>query len=287
MGWVKLSDDFYDNPKLARAGAAALLWVTGIAWSNRNLTDGFIPDVQVTRLGGTEEQAERLVALNLWEWEAERDGYRIHDYLEYQPTAERVRAKRAAENERWQRRSGSSSAPTPPRSGRGVDVDSAPPPLVPNPNPNPNPNPSNTNTPPESDRTTDLVLVGTAPPVPPVRAEPGAVRAVFQSWQEATGHHRAVLDGKRDRLIRQRLRQFPLADLEDAVRGWRQSPYHRGENPSGTVYDSLELLLRDAEHVEKFRDLERDGPALRPSSRPKGFAGIDEAALLMQTRGLM
>ena len=80
-----------------------------------------------------------------------------------------------------------------------------------------------------------------------------------------------MFDAKRQRIIRRALKTHPVADLLDAVQGWQHSPHHRGENDSGTVYNDLGLLLRDAEHIEKFRDLERGigrpRPALRAVSR--------------------
>ena len=91
------------------------------------------------------------------------------------------------------------------------------------------------------------------------RAAAADVHTVFEAWIESTGRtSRTVLDAKRRRLIEQRLADFPVADLLDAVRGWRHSPHHRGENEQRTVYNDLGLLLRDAANVERFRDLERD-----------------------------
>jgi hypothetical protein len=84
--------------------------------------------------------------------------------------------------------------------------------------------------------------------------------AIFQAWQEAARKPRARLDDKRRRIIRNALRHYPVADLVDAVRGWRHSPHHCGQNDQRTVYNDLELLLRDSAHIERFRDLERDGP---------------------------
>ena len=84
--------------------------------------------------------------------------------------------------------------------------------------------------------------------------------AVFQAWQDAARKPRARLDDKRRRLIKAALKHYPAADLIDAVRGWRHSSHHCGQNDTGTVYNDLELLLRDSAHIEKFRDLERDGP---------------------------
>lgn len=108
MAWVKLDDHFDDHPKVVRAGPLGMaLFVAGLCYCNRNLTDGFIPVAQVPRLinldglyvkasgkdGSTERPdpyqiAEWLVECRLWEHA--HGGYRIHDYLKYQPSREEV-----------------------------------------------------------------------------------------------------------------------------------------------------------------------------------------------------
>lgn len=89
--------------------------------------------------------------------------------------------------------------------------------------------------------------------------EPAAdCRTVFDAWVESTNRTaRTQLDAKRRRLITNALKSYPLEDVLDAVTGWECSPYHRGKNTQRTVYNDLGLLLRDAEHIEKFRDLRR------------------------------
>lgn len=96
-------------------------------------------------------------------------------------------------------------------------------------------------------------------PTPPTPSPAGPVETVFNAWVESTGRTgRTRLDSKRRSRIRGRLREgFPVEDLVDAVRGWKHSPFHRGENETGTLYTELDVLLRDAQQVEKFRDLER------------------------------
>jgi hypothetical protein len=84
--------------------------------------------------------------------------------------------------------------------------------------------------------------------------------AVFRAWQDSTGKARAQLDPKRRRKIQVALKAYPLADVLDAVQGWKHSPHHCGANDQATVYNELTLLLRDAEHIERFRDLWRRGP---------------------------
>lgn len=98
MAWVKLDDGFTDHPKIDRAGPlAGWLYVCGLTYSARHLTDGFIPEGMVVRLSAiTKPQTavEALVAAGLWEPIA--GGYQIHDYLTYNPSAEKVRAERDA-----------------------------------------------------------------------------------------------------------------------------------------------------------------------------------------------
>ena len=98
MPWVRIADDFPDHPKVVRAGVeAAWLYVCGLAYSNRYATDGLIPSVQVRRLADVADAtrlADRLVEVGLWERAA--DGYQIHDYGEYQPSADDIKRERDA-----------------------------------------------------------------------------------------------------------------------------------------------------------------------------------------------
>ncbi len=87
------------------------------------------------------------------------------------------------------------------------------------------------------------------------------VRLVFDTWVEATGKHttRTKMDDKRRRLISRALKNHPIEDVLDAVVGWRSDPFYRGENDRGKAFNDLSLLLRDAEHIERFCDLARTG----------------------------
>jgi hypothetical protein len=102
MPWVKVDDAFADHPKVVQAGPlAAWLYVAGLCYCGRLLTDGFIPRGQVRKLAdvpGALKLAARLVEVGLWE--EYPDGYRVHDYLDYNPSREQVAADRAATRER-------------------------------------------------------------------------------------------------------------------------------------------------------------------------------------------
>lgn len=96
MAWVRLADDFADHPKIVAAGPlAGWLWLCGIAYCNRYLTDGFVPAAQVKRLADVDDPASLAVRLlDVGLWERAPGGYRVHDYAGYQPSAEAVKAER-------------------------------------------------------------------------------------------------------------------------------------------------------------------------------------------------
>jgi len=79
---------------------------------------------------------------------------------------------------------------------------------------------------------------------------------VFRYWQEVMSHPKAKLDRKRRQKIRDRLADgYSTDDLMQAIDGCKRSPHHMGDNDRGTVYDDIELICRDAPHVDKFLKL--------------------------------
>jgi hypothetical protein len=101
MPWVKLDDGFMEHPKVVAAGGhATLLFVAGLCYCARNLTDGKIPAAMVPRLTDLTapmKLARKLVVVGLWE-EIE-GGYLVHDWLDWNPSAAETLAKRAAASE--------------------------------------------------------------------------------------------------------------------------------------------------------------------------------------------
>ena len=59
-----------------------------------------------------------------------------------------------------------------------------------------------------------------------------------------------MLDAKRIKVIAAALEMYSEADLCRAIDGYRHSPLHMGDNQAVTVYDDIELFLRDAKHIE-------------------------------------
>ncbi len=87
------------------------------------------------------------------------------------------------------------------------------------------------------------------------------VKTVFKTWQGVLNHPRSKLDDKRIAKIKQALKNYTADDLTKAFRGCAVSPYHMGDNDRSTKYDDITLILRDAEHVERFMGYDDDPPS--------------------------
>lgn len=107
MPWVRLDEHFPEHRKiLAVGGDAAWLHVCALAYAARNLTDGHIPAAALTRLSDRRNPstlASRLVDVGIWHPSPDGDGWQIHDFLDYQPSAAKVRETRDAAAERQRR----------------------------------------------------------------------------------------------------------------------------------------------------------------------------------------
>jgi len=117
MPWFRLDDRFHSHPKVIAAGNEAIgLFTRCGTYAAEHLTDGFIPE-HVVLLYGSPALAETLVRAKLWR--RARGGWRIPDYLEYNPSREDVERERAAARERMRRnRSETSGSPVENGSGR-------------------------------------------------------------------------------------------------------------------------------------------------------------------------
>lgn len=111
--WFKVDDSFFSNPKTAMlSDGATALWLRSGSWSAQQLTDGFIPSRMVPMFRGSDDSVRELCDVGLWERDDERDGYRFHDWSDYQPDGEEVDALRRKRREagkrgadrRWKRK---------------------------------------------------------------------------------------------------------------------------------------------------------------------------------------
>jgi hypothetical protein len=160
MTWVRIEDTLPKHPKILAAGPlAAWLHVAGLCYSASQLTDGFIPAAAIRTLvdfhalrddqrtlwvvgeGDIDAQnfAERLVEVGLWEEVAKRGrrtGYRIHDYLDFNPSRRDVLERRAQDRARKQGDGRASGRARSARNPSGIQADSA---RIPEPRPIPSP----------------------------------------------------------------------------------------------------------------------------------------------------
>jgi len=97
-----------------------------------------------------------------------------------------------------------------------------------------------------------------------LRIPPAYIEQVFDAWKQAAGHPRAQLTQARQALIARAIADFGVNGACEAVQGWRYDAFYNGQR--GRVRNQLGLLLRDAQHIERFRDLYRRH--LVPSSQP-------------------
>lgn len=242
MPWVRIDDHFDEHPKLAAAGPLGLaLWVTGLAYCNRNLTDGFIPRTVAHRLiheDGIDSATviARVVSCGLWE-DAE-GGYRVHDYADYQPSKEEVlrdreqgaeRVRRHRENKRASSMEGNatSNADVTPlltdmkRSSNNPPVPNP----VPVPNPTPNPKPEE-NTPRARAKAATAVAVVDSPQavVSGFLEELGTPEdGVSPAWKsEQRGHAKRLIEQGFGVDKVRRCTRFMLSET------WRTSPFDLG-----------------------------------------------------------
>lgn len=93
-------------------------------------------------------------------------------------------------------------------------------------------------------------------------AVPTDVTAVFDHWRKTHNHPQSALGEKRVKVIRVALRSYSAEQLCRAIDGYKKSPHHMGQNDRKTVYDDIELFLRDEKHIDAGLKLaEPPGPS--------------------------
>lgn len=105
MSWAKFDDQYPDHPKIVEVGPLGLaLHAAATCYCARYLTNGFVPTAMMNRLVSfdgisinnnavtNKEITDKLIQVGLIE--IVPGGYLVHDYLEYNPPAEQVKAER-------------------------------------------------------------------------------------------------------------------------------------------------------------------------------------------------
>ena len=110
-----------------------------------------------------------------------------------------------------------------------------------------------------------------------VKAKPLAdsetIAGIFGYWQKTMDKPRAKLDDKRRRSIRRALTcGYSPRDLCRAIQGCSLTPHNMGQNERGEKYVGLELILRNADQIDRFM--------ANASAPPVSTVGMSKSALV-------
>lgn len=141
MPWVRFDDAFPVHRKVdGLSDTAFRLHVSAIFWCARNLTDGAVPEEDLelvtARVRAPARFATELVRRGLWHEAghecdsphcppAVKSGWVIHDYLEFQPSKEKVAVQRVAKAERqarWLAKQAGRRGADPPENGHDSPI---------------------------------------------------------------------------------------------------------------------------------------------------------------------
>lgn len=262
MSWVKLDDQARQHRKLLAVGpTAAWLWVCGLMYCNaQKARDGFIPTAAVQVLYPIptwKKEVPKLVAAGLWE--AIDGGFVVHDYHDYQPTAEQaaeVSETKAAAGRLGGLRSGDSrrrraqadtEAPLEADAKHAASVSEADAKqdasLLPKPVPS-RPDPDQEDQDPHSPQGGQVGLTGITPPAEKAAksAKPDRVRDLFDRFTAIRKRHKPQSRGvslkpeERKRAESLLASGYTVEDLTLACEGLFLSPHHQGKNISNTEY---------------------------------------------------
>ena len=269
--WGKVHGSITWHAKALAAGAAALgVWVRLLGHCAQHLTDGFVAAPVALAVGSSSPGAvDALVRAGLLV--VAEGGYRLHDYLEHNSSRADIEASREASRERKAKSRSTAklmrSRVTVAVTGRVTDAVS----------PAGSPfagereieleekehtsSPAN-DAPAVSTPALALEEPKTGAPAPASASAGGVVVELFRHWQRVHGHPSAKLDAPRRRAIERALKSHGVDVVRAAIDGCAKSPFHKGENDRGQVYDDLTLILRNASKIEHFA-------SLAPKAEPK------------------
>lgn len=91
---------------------------------------------------------------------------------------------------------------------------------------------------------------------------------IFSYWKEKLQHPHAKLDKKRKSKIAEALKLgYSIDQLKQAIDGCSQTPFNMGKNERNQRYDDLELILRDAAHIDRFIENANSLPGVSKEDR--------------------
>lgn len=105
MPWAKFDERYPSHRKVRPLSDSAFrLDASAICWSAEHLTDGFIPEGDLPIVSDCKNPKKAATELvDRGRWEVTVGGWRIHDYLDYNPGSDEVKAQRERDAERKRR----------------------------------------------------------------------------------------------------------------------------------------------------------------------------------------
>lgn len=89
---------------------------------------------------------------------------------------------------------------------------------------------------------------------------PTDVSIVFDYWRDVMQSQKSKLDAKRSTLINKSLKLgYSVEELKSAINGCRASPHNMGINDRGTKFNGIDLIFRDADHIDRFIRVATEG----------------------------
>ncbi len=249
--WIKMRSNLWDDPRVARlcdltdCGEATVIGGLYWLWSaaDQHTEDGFMLGLsvgQINRKTGIAKFAESLEAIG---WiVSKEDGILIVNFNDHNGVSAKRRASEARRKAGSRKASASDADKSRTKSGHHAELEvreelekrreSL--------------EPSSDSK--ESDA--DLLTSQAAD----LAEQPDLPRRVFDHWRSRMNHPRAKLDEKRRKLIRKAINLgYTETDLISAIDGCAASDFHMGREPGKTsVHDGLDLILRDAAHIDRF-----------------------------------
>ncbi len=106
MSWARFDDRYAGNRKIRKAWkadrAAVGMHAMSVTYCAQHETDGHVDDDWIETMLPVRRERERVAGVLVEHglWIRRDDGYEVHDYLKFNPSREKLEAKRAAERAR-------------------------------------------------------------------------------------------------------------------------------------------------------------------------------------------
>lgn len=108
---------------------------------------------------------------------------------------------------------------------------------------------------------------------------------VFEHWKAVMGHPNAKFGDEREKAISAMFKEgFTVDDLKSAVDGCKADPWYQGQNDRNKVYDSIVLICRNTEQVEKFMASAKPSQALTIAGQSLSKPRFDISQFSSKTR---